>query len=110
MCICYANITFYVESDLTLMQIIHTYRMSILDEKSYQYGVEVPKKRQQALDLDSTNSDKLWEKSMDIEINQIFHELKSFKVFDDDQPLPAGYWKSLYHLTFDLKVDRQHKS
>lgn len=56
------------------MQMIYMYRMSMLNDKSCRYGVEVPKTPKEALDLDSGNGDKFWEESMTLEINQIVNE------------------------------------
>ena len=106
-CICYANklnvikqpdwerILFYIELVATLMQMIHTYRMSMPNEKSYRYGVQVLTTPQQALELDAANGYDCWETLVNIKINQTSREFRTLRVLDDDEPLPNGYWHIL---------------
>ena len=100
----------YIESDPILLQMIHTYRMSVLYGKYYKFGVEVPKKIKDARRIDSDNHDHLWENLMQHKINQILHEFKAFQVLEKDEPTPPGYRRVPYHMTFDFKVDLRWKS
>lgn len=122
MCIRYANqhnlmkqpewewIPPYIESDLTLMDMIHTYRMSVLKGNTYQFDVQVPGSPKHALVLDDKNKNNLWQCAIDMELHQILHEFPAFHVLDNDEPLPPGYCRVPYHMMFAIKVNLQRKA
>lgn len=100
----------FIASDPVFAKIVHTYRASQTGANKFQYGVQVPKSAKHALKLDEANGDKLWADSMAVELKQILHDFKAFKILDDNAVLPPGYKKVPYHFTYAVKVDLRRKS
>lgn len=75
----------------------------------YKFGVEVPRNRKHALELDAKNGTTGWKDSIQLELDQIM-SYEVFKVWPDDQPLPSGYKRIPYHIVYDVKFDGRLKS
>ena len=122
MCIQYANkrnllkqpgwkwIPFYIESDSTLVEMIHTYHMYMMNGNTYRYDMQFPKLQAHALRLHEENGAYFLKYSIAKKINQILHEFFALCVLKDYEPLPTGYHHVSYHLAFDVKVVFCHKS
>ena len=75
----------------------------------YKFGVEVPKNRKHALELDAKSGTTGWRDSIQLELDQIM-SYEVFKVWPADQPLPTGYKRIPYHIVYDVKFDGRLKS
>ena len=75
----------------------------------FKFGVQVPHSPKHALELDKINNDKLWEESMQKELDQI-NDYKTFRVLEAEEPTPEGYKRIPYHMVFDVKFDLRRKS
>jgi Reverse transcriptase (RNA-dependent DNA polymerase) len=96
----------FVNSDGELSQIIHAYKVS--KEISYKFGVQVPNSTQDALRLDSATEEKLWHKAIEAELQQI-NDYKTFRVLEENEPIPLGYKRIPYHCVYDVKFDGRRK-
>jgi Reverse transcriptase (RNA-dependent DNA polymerase) len=96
----------FVNSDGDLSRIIHAYKVS--KETSYKFGVQVPSSTRDALRLDSASEEKLWHKAIDDELQQI-NDYKTFRVLEENEPIPPGYKRIPYHCVFDVKFDGRRK-
>ena len=76
---------------------------------TYKFGILVPKNRKDALAIDAANGNKKWQKSMDVEINQI-DEYDTFKDLGRGRPPPRDYNKIRVHFVYDVKHDLRLKS
>ena len=96
----------FVNNDGELAQIIHAYKVS--KEISYKFGVQVPNSTQDALRLDSATEEKLWHKAIEAELQQI-NDYKTFRVLEENEPIPPGYKRIPYHCVYDVKFDGRRK-
>jgi hypothetical protein len=76
---------------------------------THKFGILVPKHRKEALDIDDANGDNKWQKSIDVEINQI-NEHNTFHDLGKRKPPPRGYNKVRVHFVYDVKHDLRLKS
>lgn len=72
------------------------------------FGVVVPKNTKAALSLDLKNGDNLWKEAMKTEIDFII-AYKTFRVLENNEPLPPGYKRISYHCIYDVKFDGRRK-
>lgn len=100
----------YFDSDKSLVDIVHTYRTSVLHGKKYKFGIKIPKSHKSALALDKTNQNSLWEKSVRKEMDQIVDKFDSFIILHENKPASKGYKRVSYHLIFACKVDLRRKT
>ena len=96
----------FVNNDGELSQIIHAYKVS--KEISYKFGVQVPNSTQDALRLDSASEEKLWHKAIEAELQQI-NDYKTFRILEENEPIPPGYKRIPYHCVYDVKFDGRRK-
>ena len=78
-------------------------------DQKFKFGVQVPNSPKHALTLDQLNGDNGWADSMQTELNQL-SDYKTFRVLEDDEPMPPGYKRIPYHMVFDVKFDLRKKS
>ena len=78
-----------MEGDDTLTNMVYAYKASRF-LKNIKFGTEVPQSTRHALQIDEADGTRLWKQSMDTEINQLL-EYDTFKILEDDEPLPNGY-------------------
>jgi hypothetical protein len=77
---------------------------------TYMFGLLVPKGVNQALAIDKKNGDKLWERAMQEEIDQL-HEYSTFKdMGSGDVKMPSDYQRIRCHFVFAVKHDGRHKA
>ena len=50
-----------------------------------------------------------WKKAIQNELDQI-NKYQTFRVLEDDEPLPKGYRRIPYHFVFDVKIDGRRKA
>ena len=96
----------FVNNDQELSQINHAYKVS--KEISYKFGVQVPNSTQDALRLDSLSEEKLWHKAIEAELQQI-NEYETFRILEENEPIPPGYKRIPYHCVYDVKFDGRRK-
>jgi hypothetical protein len=77
--------------------------------KKYKFGVEVPKNRRHALELDKLNKNDGWKHSIKLELKQIL-DYKVFILWPKGKPPPPGYKRIPYNIIFDVKFDGRLKS
>ena len=58
--------------------------------------------------LDSEKDEKLWREAIETELKQI-NDYETFRVLEDDEPMPPGYKRIPYHCIFDVKFDGRRK-
>ena len=68
----------------------------------YKYGVQVPNSYKEAVSLDNTNGNTLWQDAVALELSQV-KEYEAFKPLGKNIPIPNGYKKITCHLVFDVK-------
>jgi len=100
----------YLESDCVLHQMVQTYRVAKQDNgPKIKFGEIVPKSTKHAMELDRETGKQEWQKSMEIELDQLA-EFETFRVIPDGEPTPKGYKRIPYHMVFDVKFDGWKKS
>jgi hypothetical protein len=75
----------------------------------YKFGVQVPKTWHDAMRLDATYKNDLWQVAIQSEMDQILR----YDTFEDiglDTPAPPGYKRITAHLVFDVKHDLRRKA
>jgi len=93
-------------SHIILNQIRYSlYRVSVLQGKKFEFGVEIPKTPRAAASLDLLNANKLWESATQKELDQVIHEFSSFRTLADKEATPTGYKFVPYHIIYACKVD-----
>ena len=75
----------------------------------YQYGVQVPRNYDQAMEFDERNGNTRWKDATDIELNQI-DEYETFEDKGSDWTPEQGYKKIRVHLVYAVKHDGRHKA
>jgi hypothetical protein len=78
---------------------LHSYRTA----PKYQYGYEVPRNTQHAIEIDTKNGNANWKGGTALEMSQL-KEYQTFKDYWHDQ-LPDGYQKIREHLVYAVKHD-----
>jgi hypothetical protein len=73
------------------------------------FGILVPKNRKDALAIDAENGDKKWQKSVDVEIDQI-DECETFNDLGKGRPPPRDHNKTRVHFVCDVKHNPRLKS
>ena len=106
---CFKWVQSYLEYDQEFGRILQAFNTKMADTKRYKFGVEVPKTRKQALDLDKENGNDAWKQSIQLELNQIM-AYEVFIVWPKGKPLPPGYKRIPYSIVFDVKFDGRLKS
>ena len=78
----------------------------------YKFGIQVPRSRKEALELDKTNGNHFWREAMDAEIQQLlFYE--TFQILPRGQRDFARKSEYTYipmHMVFDVKFDLRRKA
>lgn len=97
----------YLDSDPELTRMVKTFNVS-KESTNVKFGVEVFKNTKAALNLDLENGDNLWKEAMKTEIDSI-NACKTFRVLEDNEPLPPGYKCIPYHCIYDVKFDGRRK-
>jgi hypothetical protein len=87
---------------------VHKASTSPTDIK-YKFGIQVPKRIKNALNLDKKNGNNLWEEAINTELKQLT-DYETFIVLDSGEGIPKGYQKIPYHIVFDVKYDLRHKA
>ena len=87
--------------------LVRAYAVSLKKNK-IKFGIEVPKSTREAYRLDNRNKNDLWGQSMITEVSQLL-DYKTFKVIQDDEPVPPGYKWIPYHCVYDAKFDGRRK-
>ena len=82
---------------------VKTYNVS-KESTNIKFGVVVPKNTKAALNLDLENGDNLWKEAMKAEIDSI-NAFKTFRVLEDNEPIPPEYKCIPYHCIYDVKFD-----
>ena len=77
-------------------------------EIAYQFGVQVPRNTKESLKLDEENENTLWADSIKTEFKQI-NDYKTFRVLENDEPMPPGYKRIPYSTIYDVKFDGRRK-
>jgi hypothetical protein len=75
----------------------------------YKFGIQVPKRIKNAIDLDKKNGNQLWQEAIKTELKQIT-DYQTFIVLDSGEDIPTGYQKIPYHMVFDVKYDLRHEA
>jgi hypothetical protein len=77
----------------------------------YQYGYEVPRSYNHAVDLDNAAGNTKWQDSVKLEMEQLaeYDTFTDHGMFDKSKP-PDGYKRIRTHLVFAIKHDGRHKS
>jgi hypothetical protein len=77
----------------------------------YQYGYEVPRSYNHAVELDNIAGNTKWQDSVKLEMEQLaeYDTFTDRGVFDKSKP-PEGYKRIRTHLVFAIKHDGRHKS
>ena len=78
----------YLHSDKTLTNMVYAYKASRF-LRNIKFGVEVPQSTRHAMQIDKEDGKGLWKQAMQTEINQLM-EYETFRVLEDDEPLPDG--------------------
>jgi hypothetical protein len=76
---------------------------------SYKFGIQVPKRIKNAIDLDKKNGNRLWQDAIKTELMQLT-DYQTFIVLDSGEDIPTGYQIIPYHMVFDVKYDLRHKA
>ena len=70
-------------------------------QRSYKYGIRIPKTVKEALEIDKNNNDKLWENSIAEEMPKIRN---ATRIFNGDPKSLIGYQQITGHIIFDIKL------
>ena len=70
-------------------------------QRSYKYGIRIPKTVKEALEIDKNNNDKLWENSIAEEMPKIRN---ATRIFHGDPKSLIGYQQITGHIIFDIKL------
>ena len=62
-----------------------------------------------AFHLDQLLNQNSWKEAIDTELESI-NKFATFRVLEEDEPLPPGYIKIPYHIIFDVKFDLRHRT
>lgn len=73
------------------------------------FGIQVPQSVKQAYMLDKLNQNRKWEEATMKELKQI-KDYETFRVLEDDEPMPEGYKLIPYHIVYDAKFDLRCKA
>ena len=73
------------------------------------FGNLVPRDHEQAIKLDSNNSNNCWKQSETLELGQI-HEYDTFLDKGKNAPIPDGYKKIKVHFVYAAKHDGRYKA
>jgi hypothetical protein len=96
----------YLNSDTEITNMIRAYKLSV--ETAYKFGVQVPRNTKESIKLDTENGNTLWADSIKTEFKQI-NDYETFRVMEDNEPMPAGYKRIPYHCIYDVKFDGRRK-
>jgi hypothetical protein len=83
--------------------------VSIRRSVQYQYGYQIPRTPEEAMNLDKRNGNSLWKESMGLEIEQL-QEYQTFRDLGSGVTGPVGYKKIRCHFVFAVKHDGRHKA
>ena len=76
--------------------------------RNIKFSVEVPHSTRHALQIDKEDGKGLWQQAMNTEINQLL-EYETFRILEDEEPMPEGYKYIPYHCIYDVKFDGRRK-
>jgi hypothetical protein len=96
----------YLNSDTEMINMIRAYKLST--EIAYKFGVQVPRSTKESIKLDKENENELWSDSIKTEFKQI-NDYETFRVLEDDEPMPPGYKRIPCHCIYDVKFDGRRK-
>ena len=74
----------------------------------YQYGHEVPRNYQHAIELDKKNGNDKWKECTALEMNQL-KEYDTFRDYGNSKP-PSDYQEIMVHLVYAVKHDGRFKA
>jgi hypothetical protein len=96
----------YLNSDSQIINMIRAYKLSM--EIAYKFGVQVPRSTKDSIKLDQENENELWADAIKAEFKQI-KDYETFRVLENDEPMPPGYKRIPYHCIYDVKFDGRRK-
>ena len=91
-----------------MLRVFKTATMKKRNEIKYEFGVQIPRTVQEALELDRINGNNLWEEAIMKELTQMA-DFDTFRVVPDGEPLP-GFKCIPYRIIFAVKFDRRRKA
>ena len=74
--------------------------------KKIKFGIEVPSTVEEALCLDHSNGDKLWQEAI---AKEMANSRVAFQILDADEQLLVGFTEIKCHLIFDIMMDLTRK-
>ena len=80
---------------------------SRLNANSHKYGIEVPRNKQHAEQLDTENGNRLW---LDAHDKEMYNVSVAFEILENGIKAPVGWTKTSGHLIWDLKMDFTRKA
>ena len=103
----------YVKSSKRLERNIKQARMLAASTKlRYKFGVQVPCDKKEARKFDELSGNKLWDKAIKAELDQIIEEYKTFcdlGKYKSKSQIPRDHQLIKVNMVFDVKHDLQHK-
>ena len=96
----------YMDTDELMNKMVSTYKVSA--EKTYKFGIYVPKNTKEARRVDVADNNTLWDTSILTELKQI-NDYETFIVLEDNEAMPTGYKRIPYHCIYDVKFDGRRK-
>ena len=76
-------------------------------KKNMKFGILIPDNIAHAIQLDTENGNKFWEKSIEKEVSNVKIALL---LLEHDEPIPVGSKHITYHFIFDVKFDLTRKA
>ena len=70
------------------------------------FGIKVPNTVEEALSLDADNQNDLWRKAINKDLDKV---RVAFNLLNEDETIPVGSKKIIYHFIFEVKMDLTHE-
>ena len=99
----------YLEAEKEIIALLKIFNADSPSLKKYKFGVEVPRNKSHALQLDKENGNNNWLNSIKLELKQIM-DYEVFKILERGERPPPGYKRIPYSIVFDVKFDGRLKS
>ncbi len=80
---------------------------SRVKKQTHKFGLEVPTSVEHARRIDASNGNTMW---YDAIAKEMYNVSVAFKILEESESIPAGYYKSSGHLVFDVKMDFTRKA
>ena len=74
--------------------------------KSQEYGIEIPKNVQRALEIDKETGTDFWHKALQLEMSKI---MPAVRILDSIEAKPISYQQIPCHIIFDVEMDFTRK-